>query len=76
MSFKDKFLVTNDQSILWAYSSDSKKLWQNKMAELEESTDVSIPFEYHAPKDKRHFTDEVSFQKFCRILDQFLKFNS
>ena len=46
------------------------------MAELEESTDVSIPFEYNAPKDKRHFTDEVSFQKFCRILDQFLKFQS
>ena len=44
------------------------------MAELEESTDVSITFEYNAPKDKRHFTDEVSFQKFCRILDQFLKF--
>ena len=43
------------------------------MAEVEESTDVSIPFEYNAPKDKRHLTDEVSFQKVCRILDWFLK---
>ena len=43
------------------------------MAELEESTDVSIPFEYNAPKDKRHFTDEVSFpeilQNFRSILE-------
>ena len=46
------------------------------MAELEESTDVSIPFEYNAPKDKRHFTDEVSSQKLCRIFDQFWKFAS
>ena len=43
------------------------------MAELEESTDVSIPFEYNAPKDKRHFTDEVSFLEILQNLISILE---